>query len=131
MSAVPRVAHSLPDATKSATNRWRHGCGRIDPAIPYLQFTQHDVRPDAAFGGWLMPIVPPMVSAANGALLIPHLAAGSARATLLYGCYAMFGLSLIAALIIITLIWSRLALDHGASTTASTTTVGRASVAGV
>lgn len=78
-------------------------------SIPYLLFTQHDVRPDAAFAGWLMPVVPPMVSAANGALLIPHLASQSARATLLYGCYAMFGLSLIAALIIITLIWSRLA----------------------
>jgi len=85
-------------------------------SIPYLLFTQHDVRPDAAFGGWLMPVVPPMVSAANGALLIPHLAAGSARTTLLYGCYAMFGLSLIAALIIITLIWSRLA-HYGSSGT--------------
>ena len=85
--------------------------------IPYLLFTQHDVRPDAAFGGWLMPVVPPMVSAANGALLIPHLAGQSARATLLYGCYAMFGLSLMAALIIITLIWNRLA-HYGSSGTA-------------
>jgi C4-dicarboxylate transporter/malic acid transport protein len=84
--------------------------------IPYLLFTQHEVRPDAAFGGWLMPVVPPMVSAANGALLLPHLAAGSGRATLLYGCYAMFGLSLIASLIIITMIWSRLA-HHGSSGT--------------
>ncbi len=82
--------------------------------IPYLLFTQHEVRPDGAFGGWLMPIVPPMVSAANGAFLIPHLAGASARATLLYGCYAMFGMSLVAALIIITLIWSRLA-HHGSS----------------
>lgn len=64
-------------------------------SIPYLLFTQHEVRPDAAFGGWLMPVVPPMVSAANGARLIPHVAAGSARATLLYGCFAMFGLSLV------------------------------------
>ena len=84
--------------------------------IPFLLFTRHDVRPDAAFGGWLMPVVPPMVSAANGALLIPHLTSGSARATLLYGCYAMFGLSLIAALIIITMIWSRLA-HYGSSGT--------------
>jgi C4-dicarboxylate transporter/malic acid transport protein len=84
--------------------------------IPYLLFTQHEVRPDAAFGGWLMPIVPPMVSAANGALLIPHIGSVSGRATMLYGCYAMFGLSLIAALIIITLIWSRLA-HHGSSGT--------------
>ncbi len=52
--------------------------------------------------------------AANGALLIPHLAAGAGRATLLYGCYAMFGLSLVASLIIITMIWSRLA-HYGSS----------------
>ena len=45
--------------------------------IPYLMFTRHEIGPDAAFGGWLMPIVPPMVSAANGALLIPY--AGSGR----------------------------------------------------
>ena len=82
--------------------------------IPFLLFTQHEVRPDSASGGWLMPVVPPMVSAANGALLIGHLASASARATLLYGCYAMFGLSLIAALIIITMIWSRLA-HYGSS----------------
>ncbi|MHB1488170.1 MAG: TDT family transporter [Acidimicrobiales bacterium] len=80
--------------------------------IPYRLFTQIEVRPDAAFGGWLMPVVPPMVSAATGALLIPYVSSMSGRATLLYGCYAMFGLSLIASIIIITLIWSRLAY-HG------------------
>jgi len=90
--------------------------------IPFLLFTQHEVRPDAAFGGWLMPVVPPMVSAANGALLISHLSSTSGRATLLYGCYAMFGLSLIAALIIITLIWSRLA-HYGTSGTARVPTL--------
>lgn len=90
--------------------------------IPYRLFTQIDVRPDAAFGGWLMPIVPPMVSAATGALLIPHVASATGRATLLYGCYAMFGLSLVASLIIITLIWSRLA-HHGTSGTARVPTL--------
>ena len=47
--------------------------------IPFLMFTQLNVEPDAAFGGWLMPVVPPMVSAAAGALLIPHMAAGTGR----------------------------------------------------
>ena len=77
--------------------------------IPYRLFTQIEVRPDAAFGGWLMPIVPPMVSAATGAILISHVASPLGRATLLYGCYMLFGMSLVAAMIIITLIWSRLA----------------------
>ena len=38
-------------------------------AVPYLMFTRLQTAPDAAFGGWLMPVVPPMVSAATGALL--------------------------------------------------------------
>ena len=77
--------------------------------VPYKLFTSHDVKADSAFGGWLMPVVPPMVSAATGTLLLPHLPAGQAQLTLQLACYAMFGLSLIASLVIITLIWSRLA----------------------
>jgi C4-dicarboxylate transporter/malic acid transport protein len=76
--------------------------------IPYLMMTRHEIAPDGAFGGWLMPVVPPMVSAANGALLIPYAAGGQARLTLLVGCYAMFGISLFASVIIITLLWGRL-----------------------
>ena len=77
--------------------------------VPYVAFTRHSYTAESAFGGWLMPIVPPMVSASTGALLVPHAAAGQARETLLLGCYAMFGLSLFASLIVITLIWARLA----------------------
>jgi C4-dicarboxylate transporter/malic acid transport protein len=76
--------------------------------IPYLMMTRHDIRPESAFGGWLMPVVPPMVSAASGALLIPYAGAGQGRLTLLLGCYALFGISLLASMITITLIWSRL-----------------------
>ena len=78
-------------------------------AVPYLTFTRHDVADESAFGGWLMPVVPPMVSAATGALLLPHVPAGQLRLSMLVACYAMFGLSLIASLIIITLLWARLA----------------------
>ncbi|MEE6175214.1 TDT family transporter [Mycobacterium sp. 050134] len=91
-------------------------------SIPFLMFTQHDVEPDAAFGGWLMPVVPPMVSAATGALLLPHMAAGVGRQTMLYGCYAMFGLSLVASLNIIAMIWSRLVL-YGTSGSARVPTL--------
>jgi C4-dicarboxylate transporter/malic acid transport protein len=91
-------------------------------SIPLLMFTRHDVEPDAAFGGWLMPVVPPMVAAATGALLLPHMAAGTGRQTMLYGCYAMFGLSLVASLNIIAMIWARLTL-HGTSGTARVPTL--------
>ncbi|MEH3138969.1 MAG: TDT family transporter [Mycobacterium kyogaense] len=90
--------------------------------IPFMMVTQHDVGPDAAFGGWLMPVVPPMVSAATGALLIPHIASETGRATMLYACFAMFGLSMIAALIITTMIWSRL-VHYGTSGTARVATL--------
>ncbi len=76
--------------------------------ILYLMMTRHDIGPDAAFGGWLMPVVPPMVSAATGALLIPYASPGQGRLTLLLACYALFGISLFASVIIITQIWSRL-----------------------
>ncbi|MBF6331239.1 TDT family transporter [Nocardia transvalensis] len=81
-------------------------------AIPYRMITRHRFDPDAAFGGWLMPVVPPMVSAATGAMLVPHTPPGQARLTLVLACFAMFGVSLIAALVTTTLIWSRL-LHYG------------------
>jgi C4-dicarboxylate transporter/malic acid transport protein len=76
--------------------------------IPYLMMTRHDIGAGDAFGGWLMPVVPPMVSAATGALLIPHVGSAQGRLTLLLACYAMFGISLFASVIIITQVWSRL-----------------------
>ena len=81
-------------------------------AVPLRAFTQHEVGPASAFGGWLMPVVPPMVSAATGPLLLPHLPAGEARTTLLALCSAMFGLTAVASLVMITLIWGRLVQHH-------------------
>jgi len=80
-------------------------------AIPYLLFTRYQTTSDSAFGGWLMPIVPPMVSASTGALLIPYAQQGQVRLTLLLCCYAMFGLSLVPSIAVITLIWFRLAVN--------------------
>jgi tellurite resistance protein TehA-like permease len=57
---------------------------------------------------WLLPLVAPMVSAALGPLLVPHLPAGQAQQTLLLACFAMFGLSLLATLVMLPLIFARL-----------------------
>jgi tellurite resistance protein TehA-like permease len=81
-------------------------------AIPYLMFTEHDLKQEDTSAVWLMPVVPPMVSAATGATLIAHLPAGQPRLTLLLACYAMFGLSLLASLFTIAVLWGRL-LFHG------------------
>lgn len=80
-------------------------------AIPYLQFTRSAVAQagSQAFGGWLMPIVPPMVSATTGAQLLGYVPAGQARLTLYVCCAAMFGLTILAVLPVIMMIWSRLA----------------------
>ncbi len=90
--------------------------------IPYRLFTVFSVREDSAFGGWLMPVVPPMVSAAIGAMLVPHAAEGVAREMMFYFCFILFGLSLVAAFIIISMIWSRLA-HHGTSGTSRVPTL--------
>lgn len=90
--------------------------------IPYRLFTRFRVRPDSAFGGWLMPVVPPMVSAAIGALLVPYAPQGVLRETMFYCCFGMFGLSMIVAMIVISMIWSRLA-HHGTSGTSRVPTL--------
>ena len=75
--------------------------------VPYLMAVRHRVEPSQATPVWLLPVVAPMVSAALGPLLVPHLPAGQARETLLLACVAMFGLSLLATLVMLPLVFSR------------------------
>ncbi|MFE5724932.1 TDT family transporter [Streptomyces erythrochromogenes] len=77
-------------------------------AVPYLMVVRHKVEPKQASPVWLLPLVAPMVSAALGPLLIPHLPAGQPREAMLLACYAMFGISLIATLLMLPLIFGRL-----------------------
>ena len=77
-------------------------------AIPYLMLTEHQLELKDTYATWLMPVVPPMVSAATGAALIAHLPAGQPRLALLLACYAMFGISLFVSLVTVTLLWERL-----------------------
>ncbi|MEV0906559.1 TDT family transporter [Streptomyces hokutonensis] len=77
-------------------------------AVPYLMAVRHRVHPSEATPVWLLPVVAPMVSAALGPLLVPHLPAGQAQETLLLACFAMFGLSLLATLLMLPLVFARL-----------------------
>jgi tellurite resistance protein TehA-like permease len=90
--------------------------------IPFRMMTTHDIKPDSADTGWLMPVVPPIVSASAGALLIPHLPEGQPRLGILMACYAMFGISLFATLFIIPQVWQRL-VQHKTGAMASVPTV--------
>ncbi|MEU1915849.1 TDT family transporter [Streptomyces massasporeus] len=75
--------------------------------VPYLMTVRHRVEPGQATPVWLLPLVAPMVSAAVGPLLVPHLPPGQARQTLLLGCFALFGLSLLATLVMLPLVFAR------------------------
>ncbi|MGW4977682.1 TDT family transporter [Streptomyces mirabilis] len=77
-------------------------------AIPYLMVVRHRIRADQATPVWLLPLVAPMVSAALGPLLVPHLPPGQPRETLLLGCFALFGLSLLATFVMLPVIFTRL-----------------------
>ncbi|WP_394618317.1 TDT family transporter [Lentzea sp. JNUCC 0626] len=77
---------------------------------------------EPAFAGWLMPVVPPMVSAASGALLAAHMADGPGRQAMVLGCYALFGVSLFATLVIVPQVWQRL-VRHGVGAASAVPTV--------
>ncbi|MFD3760150.1 TDT family transporter [Streptomyces sp. NPDC058622] len=76
--------------------------------VPYLMVVRHKVEAAQATPVWLLPVVAPMVSAALGPLLVPHLPAGQAREAMLLACYALFGVSLLATLLMLPLIFGRL-----------------------
>lgn len=76
--------------------------------VPYLMIERHKVTPGTASPVWLLPVVSPMVSASFGPLLVPHLPAGQWREATLLASYAMFGISLLATLVILPMVFSRL-----------------------
>ncbi|MFJ8108658.1 TDT family transporter [Streptomyces sp. NPDC096132] len=76
--------------------------------VPYLMAVRHGAGPGQASPVWLLPLVAPMVSAASGPLLVPHLPPGQPRQTLLLACLALFGLSLLATLVMLPVVFGRL-----------------------
>jgi tellurite resistance protein TehA-like permease len=77
--------------------------------VAYRKFVRRGLPADQVFGGWLMPVVPPMVSASTGALLVPYASPGAGRTALLLAGYAMFAGSLAASAFLIAGILDRLA----------------------
>jgi tellurite resistance protein TehA-like permease len=90
-------------------------------AVPYLMMTGR-IKAAGASPTWLMPVVPPMVSASTGAALIAHLPAGQAKLTMLMVCYGLFGISLFATLVLLPQIWSQL-VRHGVGPAAGVPTL--------
>jgi tellurite resistance protein TehA-like permease len=79
----------------------------VAAGIPYLMVTRHRLDALRANPTWLLPVVAPMVAAALGPALLAHLPAGL-RPGLFYGCYALFGASLLATLVILPVVFAGL-----------------------
>lgn len=82
------------------------GIGLVTCAV----MTRRLMRPDgtAPVPSWLMPVVPPMVSASSGAALVRHLPAGAPRMALLTICYILFALALTAAVSVVIVVGAHL-----------------------
>lgn len=75
-------------------------------AIPRRTLGRPERYAGPAFGAWLMPVVPPMVSATTGALLVPRLAPDH-RPWMLAVCAALFVAAAVASAPLLALVVSR------------------------
>jgi C4-dicarboxylate transporter/malic acid transport protein len=75
--------------------------------VPFVTIRRHATVAET-FGGWLMPVVPPMVSASTAALLVPHLASASGRRALLLIGYGLFAVSALASAVVIAMLVRRI-----------------------
>ena len=78
-------------------------------AVPYLMFTHHEVTPEKMYGSWLLPVVPPIVASVPAALLSATWPE-AIRGDMLGLAYALLGIGVILAAIIIVIFYSRLTI---------------------
>ncbi len=76
--------------------------------FPVLIVSRGDLDPRKVFATWLLPVVPPSVSASTGAALITHLPSTGLQQAMLLGCYALLGISVLLGALMIGLLWFRL-----------------------
>lgn len=80
--------------------------------VPAAKFSRHTLTSDTWMATWILPTVPPLVSAAGAAELAPHLPAGQWQLSLLLVAGAMAGATLVATLAGIAMLWARLAFHR-------------------
>lgn len=80
--------------------------------VPVAKFSRHTLTSDTWMATWILPTVPPLVSAAGAAELAPHLPPGQWQLSALLGAGAMAGATLVATLAGIAMLWSRLAFHR-------------------
>jgi C4-dicarboxylate transporter/malic acid transport protein len=78
-------------------------------AVPYRMFTSHELTLEGAHGAWLLPVVPPIVASVPAALLSPTWPE-ALRPSMLALAYALLGIGVILAAILIVVFYLRLLL---------------------
>ncbi|CAM4146950.1 TDT family transporter [Acinetobacter pragensis] len=80
--------------------------------VPFLMYSrqQHELKSMTAV--WLLPIVACEVAAASGGLLLGHLEAGLHALGILLGSYVLWGISVLPAFAVLTVLMLRLALHQ-------------------
>lgn len=78
--------------------------------VPFCMFNhqQHELRTMTAM--WLLPIVACEVAATSGGLLVVHLPAGQEAVGILFAGYVLWGMSVLPAFAVLTILMLRLAL---------------------
>lgn len=89
--------------------------------VPYFMFTEHELSSETMVGSWLLPVVPPIVASVPAALLSATWPQ-AIRGDMLGLAYALLGVGVILAGIIIVIFYSRLTIHKVPEGTLVTTT---------
>jgi len=75
--------------------------------VPFLMFTTHELSLENTYGSWLLPVVPPIVASVPAALLL-HTWPLAVQGSMLAVAYALLGIGVLLAAILIVIFYSRL-----------------------
>ena len=78
--------------------------------VPFAMYRHQEHALQQMTAVWLLPIVACEVAASSGGLLLGHLAADTHAVAILLGCYVLWGVSVLPAFAILTILMLRLVL---------------------
>lgn len=80
--------------------------------VPFCMFSKQDHQLQSMTAMWLLPIVACEVAAASGGLLLAHLDVGQHAVGILFASYMLWGMSVLPAFAILSILMLRLALHQ-------------------
>ncbi|OTG85210.1 TDT family transporter [Acinetobacter sp. ANC 4648] len=84
----------------------------IGIGVPFCMYSRQEHQLQNMTAMWLLPIVACEVAATSGGLLVQHLAVGQQALGTLFGSYMLWGMSVLPAFAILTILMLRLALHQ-------------------